>query len=96
MSAQIKAFVDRNFFFYTHGTPLKAQCAGLIVIGGGGGAEHAVKALKRFLEPSSNIPKDKIITITGYASKPGEVKTNNALVEEARKLGQRLADILLG
>ncbi len=94
MSAQIKAFVDRNYFFYTHGIPLRAQCAGLIVIGGGGGADHAVRALKRFLEPSSNIPKDRIIAVTGYAGKPGEVKNNRALVEEARTLGQRLADIL--
>jgi hypothetical protein len=30
----------------------------------------------------------------GYASKPGEVKSDQSLVEEARKMGGRLADIL--
>jgi len=94
MSAQLKAFVDRNYFFYTHGIRLRALCAGLIVVGGGGGTDHAARALKRFLEPSADIPKDRIITVMGYAGKPGDVKNNRALVEEARILGRRLAEIL--
>jgi hypothetical protein len=30
----------------------------------------------------------------GYANEPGEVKSDQDLIEEARKLGGRLADIL--
>ena len=74
MTAQIKAFVDRNYFLYTHGIP--------------------IRALKRFLKLSADIPDDRIVTLTGYASKPGEVKSNLSLVEEVRKLGGRLAEIL--
>ncbi len=68
--------------------------AGLIIIGGGAGLEHAFRALRRFVKLSADIPDDRIVTLTGYASKPGEVKSNPALIEEARKLGGRLADIL--
>jgi len=67
---------------------------GLIIIGGGAGLEHAFRALRRFVKLSADIPDDRIVTLTGYASKPGEVKSNPALIEEARKLGGRLADIL--
>jgi multimeric flavodoxin WrbA len=94
MTAQMKAFVDRNYFLYTHDISPRMSCAGLIVIGGGAGVEHAVRALRRFVKLSADIPDDRILTVTGYADKPGEVKNNPALVEEARKLGGRLAEIL--
>jgi multimeric flavodoxin WrbA len=94
MTAQMKAFVDRNYFLYTHGISPRALCAGLIVIGGGAGIEHTVRALRRFLKLSADIPDDRIVTLTGYADKPGEVKSNPSLIEEARKLGGRLAEIL--
>ncbi len=94
MTAQIKAFVDRNYFLYTHGISFRALCAGLIVIAGGAGIDHTVRALRRFLKLSSNIPDDRILTLTGYASKPGEIKGNPSIVVEARKLGEGLAKIL--
>jgi multimeric flavodoxin WrbA len=94
MTAQMKAFVDRNYFLYRHGIPYKTVCAGLIVIGGGAGLEQTVRALRRFVKLSADIPDDRIITLTGYASKPGEVKNDSALVEEARKLGSHMAEIL--
>ncbi len=94
MTAQMKAFVDRNYFLYTHGISPRALCAGLIVIGGGAGIEHTVRALRRFLKLSADIPDDRIVTLTGYADKPGEVKSNPSLIEEARKLGGQMAEIL--
>jgi len=94
MTAQMKAFVDRNYFLYTHGIPKKMFCAGLIIIGGGAGLEHAFRALRRFVKLSADIPDDRIVTLTGYASKPGEVKSDQSLIEEARKLGGRMAEIL--
>jgi len=94
MTAQMKAFVDRNYFLYTHGISKKMFCAGLIVVGAGAGLEHAVRALRRFVKLSADIPDDRIVTLTGYAGKPGEVKSNSALIEEAQKLGARMADIL--
>jgi len=67
---------------------------GLIIIGGGAGLEHAFRALRSFVKLSADIPDDRIVTLTGYASKPGEVKSDQSLIEEARKLGGRMAEIL--
>ena len=94
VTAQMKAFIDRNYFLYTHERLLRAFCAGLIVISGGGGTEHTVGALRRFLKLSADIPDDRIITLTGHANKLGEVKSNLALVNKARELGRQIAEIL--
>ncbi len=95
MSAQMKAFVDRNYFLYRHEIPLKALCAGLIVIGGGAGIDQTVRAMRRFVKASADIPDESILTVTGYASQPGQVRGNLALVEEARKLGEQMVKILI-
>lgn len=94
VTAQMKAFIDRNYFLYTHERRLKACCAGLIAIGGGGGTEHTIEALRQFLDLSADIPDDRIITLTGYASKLGEAKSNPVLVDKAREFGRQIAGIL--
>ncbi len=94
MTAQMKAFVDRNYFLYRHDITPKATCAGLVVVGGGAGLDHTVRALRRFLKLSFDVPDDRLVTLTGYASKVGEVKNKQPLLEEARKLGRRVAEML--
>lgn len=94
MTAQMKAFVDRNYFLYRHNISPRMVCAGLIVVGGSAGLEHTVRALRRFVKLSADIPDDRIVRLSGCASKPGEVKNNAELVEEARSLGSRMAEIL--
>jgi hypothetical protein len=67
----------------------------LIIVAGGDGIEETVGAFKGLLNyPPVNIPDDRIIIVTGYATKPGEVKNDSALIEEARKLGRRMAEML--
>ncbi|MDD5038309.1 MAG: flavodoxin family protein [Dehalococcoidales bacterium] len=94
MTAQMKCFIDRNYFLYTHNINLKALCAGLIVVAGSAGIDDTVGALKRFLSLSGDNSEDRIITVTGYATRIGVVKSNIALVEEARNLGRQMAGIL--
>ena len=94
MTAQMKAFVDRNYFLFRHGIPLNASCAGLVVVGGGDGMDHTVRALRRFVKLSTNIPDDKIVILSGQASNPGDARSNAPLLDEARKLGRRMAEIL--
>lgn len=94
VSAQMKAFIDRNYFLYTHRIRIKALCTGLIVVAGSAGIDTTARALKRFLSLSGDNPEDKIIIVAGYANKPGEVKNNPTLIEEARKLGSHMAEIL--
>jgi multimeric flavodoxin WrbA len=95
MTAQMKAFVDRNYFLYTHGIPLNALCAGLIVVAGGTGMDHTVRALRRFVKLWTDMPYDNIIILTGQASKPGDVKSNSPLIEEAQNLGRRMVDLMI-
>jgi multimeric flavodoxin WrbA len=94
MTAQMKAFIDRNYFLYRHNISPHMACAGLIVIGGSAGLEPTVRALRRFVKLSTDIPDDRIVILSGCASKAGEVKHNAALIEEARRLGSRMAGIL--
>jgi len=94
MTAQMKAFVDRNYFLFRHGVPLSAQCAGLVVVAGGAGMDQTMRALRRFVKLSTNLPDEKILTLTGLASGPGDIKSNQPAVEEARKLGRQMAEIL--
>jgi len=94
MTAQMKAFVDRNYFLYRHDITPRATCAGLVVVGGGAGLDHTVRALRRFLKLSFDVSDDRLVTLTGYASKVGDVKNKQPLLEEARKLGRRLAEML--
>lgn len=94
MTAQMKAFVDRNYFLYRHDITPRMFCAGLIVIGGSAGLEHTVRALRRFVKLSADIPDDRIVILSGCASMPGEVKKDTGLIEEARRLGSRMAEIL--
>lgn len=94
ITAQMKAFVDRNYFLYTHGILVKARCAGLVVVAGAEGIVYAVDSLKRFIKSSTDIPDAKIFTVTGCANRLGDIKINSALVKEARQMGERMAKIL--
>lgn len=95
ITAQIKTFIDRNYFLYRHGIPLNAQCAGLVVVAGGGGIDQTVRALRRYVKLSTEIPDEKILIISGYASQPGDVNSNTSLLEEARKMGAQMMEILV-
>ena len=94
MTAQMKAFIDRNYFLYRHDISPKMTCAGLIIIGGSAGLEHTIRALRRFVKLSANLQDDRIVIMSGCASKVGEAKKDATLIDEARKLGSRMADIL--
>ncbi len=86
ITAQMKAFIDRNFFSFTHDTKKKAKYAGLIAIGGGDGAEQTINTLKRF----AGLPEKNVFIVSGYT---GDVaaKDKPALVKQARDMGKNLA-----
>jgi len=93
MTAQMKTFVDRNYFLYTHGIPLKSRCMGLIVVAGGSGNDITIRALRRcFGLQGAN--RENWLLVSGYASGMGEVKNNTSLVAEARQMGKKMAEIL--
>ena len=90
-TAQMKAFIDRNYFFYKHQTPYKAKAAGIIVVAEESGLEDTVKTLN-FLLHEMKVPEDKRFVVSSLAFKPDDAKQNPALVEAVRKLGEQLAE----
>ena len=94
MTAQMKAFVDRNYFNYRHKIRIRAKGAGLIAICGNEGADETLRALQRFLRITGDIPADNVIELSGRAGKAGAAKDVPLLIEGARDLGKRLAEIL--
>jgi len=96
VSAQMKAFIDRNYFLYTHSVPARAASIGLIVVGESVGLEDALHTLRLYVGSTFGVGDDRILTACGYAARAGEVKDNLYLVEETRKLGQSMAEQLLG
>ena len=91
VTAQMKAFIDRNFFTFTHNGKKKAKYAGLIAIGGGGGADKTIATLKAFI----GLPEDKVFAVTGYHGE-AKAKDKPALVKKAQDMGKKLAAKLKG
>ena len=86
VSAQMKAFIDRNFFTFTHGGKKKAKYAGLIAIGGGGGADETIATLKRF----AGLPDENCFVVAGYTGQDS-AKNNPIIIKQARDMGKKMA-----
>jgi len=93
VSAQMKAFIDRNYFLYKHNQKYKARVAGIIIVAEQMGIEDTLHTLRQFTDEFS-IEKNKIFITCGYANRIGDAKNNLHLVEEARKLGRQMAECL--
>ena len=95
VTAQMKTFVDRNYFIYQHGIKPRAKAVGLIITAEIEGMEDTLNTLRKFTEWTFPIPKSRIINVTGYASKMGGAEANTTLVKAAVQLGRSMAGILL-
>jgi multimeric flavodoxin WrbA len=91
ITAQMKAFIDRNFFTFTHDGKRKVKYAGLIAIGGGGGADETITTLKRFV----GLPDEKCFIVSGYVGQD-KAKDKPSLVKKAKEMGKKLAAKLKG
>ncbi len=96
VTAQMKAFIDRNYFLYTHDIPLKAKCGALVVVGGGAGLDITERALRRYLKPTVGLSDDHLFTLTAYASRVGDIKNRPAALKQARELGRKMGETLKG
>jgi len=92
MTAQMKTFVDRNYFLYTHGIRLKSKCMGLIVVAGGGGDDITIRALRRCFGLQGGNTPENWLEVTGYASELGAMKNNPEYIAKARELGKKMAE----
>jgi multimeric flavodoxin WrbA len=93
VTAQMKAFIDRNYFFYKHQMPYNARAAGIIVVAEESGIEDTIKTLDFFLR-EMKVPENRRFIVSGFALSPDDAQQNPALVEAARNMGRRLAESL--
>jgi len=94
VSAQMKAFIDRNYFLYEHDRKSQAKAVGVIVVAEALGIEDTLHTLKLYINEAFDVGDDRIFIVSGYAGGPGEVKNNLSLVAEARKLGKKMVESL--
>jgi multimeric flavodoxin WrbA len=92
ISAQIKAFMDRSFFLFTHGRRPQPKCAGLIAIANRRGHEETVNELRKFVRS----PEIRVFTIAAATgSRDADPKSQTELIEQAREMGRKMAEVLL-
>jgi len=92
VSAWMKIFIDRLYFLYTHDIKCKAKAAGLIVVAGGDGIDHAKETLQNVLGASSiDIPNERLFVLTGLAGASSDARSNQQLISGARRMGRELA-----
>ncbi len=89
VSAQMKAFIDRNYFLYKHDQKYRAKVAGIIIVAEQEGIEDTLHTLRQFTD-EFNVENNRIFTVCGYAGRIGDAQNNLPLLEEARKLGQQM------
>lgn len=93
VSAQMKAFIDRNYFIYKHDQKYAARAVGLVVIAEQIGIEDTLHTLRQFAD-EFGVSEKGIFTVTGYAHKVGDALKDSRLAEEARELGRRMVQYL--
>lgn len=91
VTAQMKAFIDRNYFAYKHDMKYKARVAGIIVVAEVEAIEDTLRTLNQFVDWCFDLQKDGKFIVSGYAHTEGEVKEKTDLVEQARQLGRDMA-----
>ena len=94
VSAQMKAFIDRNYFPYKHDQKYRARAVGIIVVAEQEAIEDALHTLKQFVDWCFNITGDRLFVASGYANRIGDAGKNAQLVAAASKLGRQMAESL--
>ena len=92
VSAQMKAFIDRNYFLYMKGRKSGARTAGVFVVAEQVGIEDTLYTMKQFVDEAFDIEEGMKFIVYGYAGKTGAVKENLPLVEAARRMGRQMVE----
>ena len=93
VSAQMKAFIDRNLFRYHHDQWLPAKAVGLVAVTGETGLQDALNALRRYVVLSTDHDV-RVLTCGGLASDAGAAAQDGELLARARSLGRGLVEEL--
>jgi multimeric flavodoxin WrbA len=93
VSAQTKAFLDRWYAFEgLEENPLKGKQLGIVLAYGDSDPFNsgAVNALRMYQDACRYVGAHIAGAVYGSASKPGEIAKNQALMDKAYRLGERL------
>jgi len=93
VTAQMKAFIDRNYFLYKHDQKYRAKAVGIIIVAEKEAIEDTLHTLRQFTDEFS-VEKNRIFITCGYASRIEDVKNDLPLLEDARKLGKQMVESL--
>ena len=90
VTAQMKAFMDRNVFQYSHDVFLTPKVVGLLAVTAETGLDDALAALRRFvaLSTEGDLP---VLSMSGFADAVGDAAKDTELLAAARKLGADMA-----
>ena len=93
VSAQMKAFIDRNVFRYNREQWLAARAVGLLAVAMESGLDDTLAALRRYVALSTDheVP---MVSAGVYADGLGVVADMPEALDAARTLGADLADLL--
>jgi multimeric flavodoxin WrbA len=95
VSAQMKAFIDRNYFRYNHEERLPARAVGLIAVAAETGLDDALGALRRYVKLSArgDVP---MVELAAIADAAGDAAADAELLEAARRFARQLTELLRG
>ena len=94
VTAQMKAFLDRNYFPYKKNLRAKARSVGIIVVAEQMGIEDTLYTLHQFVDWIFFVGRGRRLVMSGYADRPGDAQKDARLVTEARELGRKMTESL--
>jgi len=94
VTAQMKAFMDRNYFPYKKNLRAKARVVGIIVVAEQMGIEDTLHTLHQFVDWVFYVGKSRRFVVSGYANRLGDAQKDARLVKDARELGRKMAESL--
>jgi multimeric flavodoxin WrbA len=89
VTAQMKLFIDRNATRYYHDEWLTPTVVGLIAVATESGLDETLEALRRFVALSTK-EAPPIVSLRGFAEKPGDAVRDAGLMAEARAFGRSI------
>jgi multimeric flavodoxin WrbA len=94
VTAEMKAFMDRNYFPYKKNLRARAKAVGLIVVAEYVGIEDTLYTMHQFVDWIFFVGRGRRFIVSGYADQPGDAQKNAQLVKEAREMGRKIAACL--
>jgi multimeric flavodoxin WrbA len=95
VSAQMKAFMDRNVFRYAHDEWLQAKVVGLLAVTAETGLDETLAALRRYVALSTD-GDVSIFSVGGYADTAGAAAESPELLAAVRRLAAEMAGAFFG